>query len=157
MMDTIILDLGPDLKGESARQGFAGRIDLLSFSHAVAMQVTGDFGGSERTVGRPSHQDLSVTKYLDSASPVLYQRCCEGRVFPQAEVVVGSDSGGAFAEQMRYTLKNVIVTSVSVAGGGDRPVESLTLNYTEIKWKYSPQNQRGGVEGSWNLATNSAR
>lgn len=157
MMDTIILDLGPDLKGESARQGFAGRIDLLSFSHAVAMQVTGDFGGSERTAGRPSHQDLSVTKYLDSASPVLYQRCCEGRVFPQAEVVVGSDSGGAFAEQMRYTLKNVIVTSVSVAGGGDRPVESLTLNYTEIKWKYSPQNQRGGVEGSWNLATNSAR
>lgn len=153
-MDTIILDLGRDLKGESSREGFAGKIDLLSFSHAVAMQTTGDASGSERTVGRPIHQDLTVTKHLDSASPVLNQNCCEGRVFPQAEIIVGENVGGSFAERMRYTLKNVIVTAVAVGGGGDKPIESLTLNYTEIRWKYTLQNRRDSVEGRWNLATN---
>lgn len=156
-METIILDLGPDLRGESAREGFAGKIDLLSFSHAVAMQTTSGGSGSERTVDRPIHQDVAVTKYLDIASPILNQNCCEGRVFPQAEIIVGHNVGGSFAERMRYTLKNVIVTTVAVSGGGDdKPIESLTLNYTAITWKYTSQNQRDDVEGRWNLATNSS-
>ena len=154
-MDTMILDMGPAVRGESTRRGFAGKIELLSFSHGVAMQITGDGGGPERTSRRPSHQDLTVTKYLDSASPVLTQSCCEGKAFPQVDVIIGSDDRGSFTELMRYTLKNVIVSSVSVGGGGgDRPVETLTLNYTQIAWKYAPQKQGDGAEGRWNLATN---
>lgn len=156
-MDTIILDMGPDVRGESTRGGFAGKMDLLSFSHGVAIQVTGDIGSPERTSGRPIHQDLTVTKYLDSASPVLNQRCCEGKAFPQVEIIVGRDDSGSFVEAMRYTLKNALVSSISVGGGGgDRPVESLTFNYTEIKWKYTPQQPGESVEGRWNLSTNSA-
>jgi type VI secretion system secreted protein Hcp len=158
-MDAIILDMGPDVRGESTREGFAGKMDLLSFSHGVAMQITGDAGGPERASGRPLHQDMAVTKYLDLASPVLNQRCCEGKVFPQVEIIVGHADAGPFTEVMRYTLKNVLVSSISIGGGGgDRPVESLTLNYTEIRWKYNPQKPDGGgsTEGSWNLTTNRA-
>jgi type VI secretion system secreted protein Hcp len=55
---------------------------------------------------------------------------------------------------MRYTLKNVIISSISIGGGGgDRPVETLTLNYTKINWTYAPQ-QGEGAEGRWNLSTN---
>ena len=154
-MDAIILDMGPDVRRESTREGFAGKMDLLSFSHGVAMQITGDFGGPERTSGRPNHQDLAVTKYLDSASPVLNQRCCEGKIFPQVEIIVGRAEGGPFTEAMRYTLKNALISSISVGGGGGpRPVETLTLNYTAIRWKYTPQQPGEGAEGSWNLAAN---
>ena len=71
------------------------------------------------------------------------------------EIILGSDDRGTFTELMRYTLKNVIISSISVGGGGGaRPVENLTLNYTQIKWKYAPQKQGGGAEGGWNLSTN---
>ena len=157
-MDTIIMDMGRDVKGESTRAGFKDKIELLSFSHGVAMQVTGDIGTRERTSGRPSHQDMTVTKYLDSASPTLNQRCCEGKVFPQVEIIVGRDDHGTTAELMRYTLKNVLISSVSIGGGGgDRPVEALTLNYTGIEWSYkSPQKPGDDSKGKWDLSTNRA-
>ncbi len=54
-MDVIILDMGPDVKGEATQHGFKDKIELLSFSHGVAMQITGDIGTSERTAGKPNH------------------------------------------------------------------------------------------------------
>ena len=46
-MDVIILDMGPDVKGESKLRGYEGKIELVSFSHGVAKQHTGDISGSE--------------------------------------------------------------------------------------------------------------
>jgi type VI secretion system secreted protein Hcp len=156
-MDVIILDMGPDLKGEATQRGFEGKIELLSFSHGVAMQITGDISNPERTSGKPNHQDLTVTKYLDRASPVLNQSCCEGRVFPQVAVIIGRDNHGQVVELMRYTMKNVLISSISIGGGGgDKPVETVTLNYNQISWEFSTQKQEGGSEGKWNLITNSA-
>lgn len=157
-MDVIILDMGPDVKGESTKEGFKDKIELLSFSHGVAMQITGDIGNSERTSGKPNHQDMTVTKYLDRASPLLNQSCCEGKSFPQVDIIIGRDDHGSVAELVRYTMKNVIISSISIGGGGgDKPVETVTLNYNQISWSYSPQKpEGGGAEGKWNLSTNSA-
>ena len=156
-MDTIIMDMGGDVKGESTRKGFEGKIELLSFSHGVAMQVTGDIGTRERTSGRPNHQDMTVTKYLDSASPVLNLRCCEGKSFPQVDIIIGRDDHGSVAELMRYTLKNVLISSVSIGGGGgDMPIEALTLNYTQITWDYKAPRPGVAAKGSWDLSTNRA-
>jgi type VI secretion system secreted protein Hcp len=156
-MDAIILDMGPDVRGESTQGNYAGKIDLLSFSHGVAMQITGDISNSERTSGKPNHQDMTVTKYLDSASPVLNQSCCEGKTFPQVEIIIGRNDHGAVVELMRYTMKNVLISSVSIGGGGgDKPVETLTLNYNHITWNYSQQKSKDTAEGKWNLSTNSA-
>jgi len=152
--------MGPDVKGESNQSGFENKIELLSFSHGVAMQITGDISTSERTSGKSNHQDMTVTKYLDSASPVLYQRCCEGKIFPQAEIIIGRNDSGAVVELMRYTLKGVLISSMSIGGGGgDKPVETVTLNYNQIQWNYTPQRpeQSGAdeqIEGRWNLNTN---
>lgn len=159
-MDVIILDMGSDVKGESNLSSFEGKMELLSFSHGVAMQITGDISNSERTSGKPSHQDMTVTKYLDRASPVLNRSCCEGKTFPQVDIIIGRTDSGRLEELIRYTLKNVIISSVSVGGGGgDRPVETLTLNYDQITWQYSRQNkdEKGVVQpvkAGWNLHTN---
>jgi type VI secretion system secreted protein Hcp len=160
-MDVIILDMGKDVKGESTLKDFADKMELLSFSHGVAMQITGDLSNSERTSGKPNHQDMTVTKYLDAASPVLTQSCCEGKGFPQVDVVIGRNDSGKVIELMRYTMKNVVISSVSIGGGGgDKPVETLTLNYNNMAWKFTSQNaavgQKGVVNGTWNLATNAA-
>ncbi|MDQ1523764.1 MAG: type secretion system secreted protein Hcp, partial [Pyrinomonadaceae bacterium] len=56
-MDVIILDMGKDVTGESSLTDYAGKMELLSFSHGVAMQITGDLSNTERTSGKPNHQD----------------------------------------------------------------------------------------------------
>src|ERR1051325_9226020 len=154
-MDVIILDMGPDVRGEATKEGFKNKMELLSFSHGVAMQITGDIGASERTSGKPNHQDMTVTKYLDSASPVLNQNCCEGKTFPQADVIIGRDDHGSVIELMRYTMKNCLISSVSIGGGGgNKPVEAVTLNYQQISWNYNLPKHDGGdsVDGKWNLS-----
>ena len=160
-MDVIILDLGDSPKGESNLTGFKDKIELLSFSHGVAMQITGDISNSERTSGKPNHQDMTVTKYLDAASPVLNQSCCEGKAFPKVDVIIGRNDGGAVVELMRYTMKNCLISSISIGGGGgDKPVETVTLNYNQLTWNFTAQTPEvgteGNVNGKWNLSTNKA-
>jgi type VI secretion system secreted protein Hcp len=153
--------MGADPKGESMLTGFKDKIELLSFSHGVAMQITGDISNSERTSGKPNHQDLTVTKYLDAASPVLCQSCCEGKAYPKVDIIIGRNDSGAVVELMRYTIKNALISSISIGGGGgDKPVETLTLNYNQITWNFTSQKpevgSEGNVNGKWNLSTNKA-
>jgi type VI secretion system secreted protein Hcp len=159
-MDALILDMGNDVKGECSLPGYEGKTELLSFSHGVAMQINGDISNSERTSGKPNHQDMTVTKYLDAASPVLNQACCEGRLFPQVDIIIGRNDGGKILELMRYTMSNVLISSISIGGGGgDKPVETMTLNYNQITWRFA-KHEAGKdrvVERTWDLTQDAGR
>jgi len=158
MADVIILDI-PTIKGTSAITGFTDKIECLSYSHGVSIQVTGDVSNSERTSGKPNHQDFHLTKYVDPSTPLLNQNCCMGQNLGKSTITIGRNDAGKFLPLIIYTLQNTVVSSVSVGGGGgDKPVETLSLNYGAIQWQYTVQKDAGGQEGqvpaSWNLATN---
>ena len=72
-MDVILMKFDPDIPGTSTLDQYARQIELLSFSHGVAMQMTGDISNTERAARRPSHQDFTVTKYLDKSSVVVFR------------------------------------------------------------------------------------
>jgi type VI secretion system secreted protein Hcp len=128
-MDVIIMDMGHDIKGETSTPGFENKIELLSFSHGDA---------TDRTSGRRDYKDMTVSKYLDTVSPVLHRGSLEGKVFPRVDIIVGRNDPGRVSVLLRYTMKDVLISSVSVSGGaGDLPVETLTLNYNSITWDYS--------------------
>ena len=152
-MDVVLMKMDPEIAGTCTLDKFAGQIELLSFSHGVAMQITGDISSGERTSGRPNHQDFTVTKYLDQASPRLNEACCRGENFKSVEITVARNDSGAVLPLMRYTLKNVILSSISIGGGGgDKPVETVTMNYNQIAWDFHSQKQT-----NWDLGTNSAK
>src|SRR3712207_3882260 len=117
-MDVLILDMGADVKGESNLTDFKDKMELLSFSHGVAMQITGDLSNTERTSGKPNHQDFTVTKYLDLSSPKLNEGCCKGDNFTEVLITVARNDKGVVLPLITYTLKNVVFSSVSVGGGG---------------------------------------
>ena len=66
-MDAIILEV-PHIQGESRLNGFEGAIEVLSFSHGVAMQVSGDGSAGERT-SPPSITRTSVARSTWIARP----------------------------------------------------------------------------------------
>jgi type VI secretion system secreted protein Hcp len=159
-VDVIILDL-PGVAGECLLKGFAEKIECLSYSHAVAMQMTSDVSNRERTSGKPNVQDFTISKYMDKASPVLNQTCCEGKKIGDGKVTVGRNEAGEVMPLIVYTLKDVMVSSVSAASsGGDKPSETITLNFTAIQWDYTAQKpdstKEGASAGKWDMKTNSA-
>jgi type VI secretion system secreted protein Hcp len=161
-MDSIILDLGKDIKGECTLEGYTDKIELMSYSHNVSMQVTNDVSNSERTSGKPFIGEMSVTKFVDVSTPTLNEYCCGGKAIATATVIVGRNAGeseGKIMPFITYTLSNVILSNVSVSGGsGGKPVETLSLNFTKIKWELTAQKDDGAKEGTaastWDIAAN---
>src|SRR5215212_3808588 len=109
MADNIFLAI-PSIKGQTQQTGFTNSIECLSYSHGVSIQVTGDTTNSERTSGRPNHQDFHLTKYVDQATPLLNQNCCMGQNLGQSTITVGRNDTGAFLPILIYTLQNTVIS-----------------------------------------------
>ena len=161
-MDAIILDLGADIKGDSLLEGYTDKIELMSYSHNVAMQVTNDVSNSERTSGRPHIGEFTVTKFIDTSTPTLNEYCCAGKPITEVKITIGrnaAECSGQILPFIVYTLSNVVFSNVSVSGGtGGKPVETLSMNFTKIKWELTAQKDDGTKEGTaastWDLAAN---
>src|SRR5258707_13571629 len=115
-MDVLLMKFEPEIPGTSTLDGYSRQIELLSFSHGVAMQITGDISNSERTSGKPNHQDFTITKYLDQSSPKLNEACCKGDNFKKLVLVVARNDKGSVLPLITYTLQNVLLSSISVGG-----------------------------------------
>ena len=159
-MDILILDCG-DIKGECTLTDYKDKVELLSFSHGVAQQITGDQSNQKRTSGKPNHQDLTVTKYVDLASCGLIDYCNQAKLIATVKLTVGQNDAGSVVPILIYTMTNAIVSSVSVGGGGGgKPQETVTFNYTKIQWDYKQQKTDittpGVNSAKWSLETNKA-
>lgn len=148
-----------DIEGESQDDAHAGEIEVLAWSWGMSQSGTmhtGTGGGA----GKVSIQDLSLTKYVDKATPNLMKACSDGSQFPEAVLTVRK-AGTNPLEYIIITMKNVIVTSLSTGGSGgeDQITENTTLNFSEVAVDYQPQAADGSPEGGaisygWNIAGN---
>lgn len=149
-MDYIILDLGDDVAGDCQLKGNVGKIQCMSYSHGVSQPLTGDVSNNKRTTGKPMIQDMVLTKMFDKSSPKLNYYCCTGEAFETAVITIYQmdDSAKTPKKYIEYTLTNAIISSVSVGGGGGVPSETLTLNFSKIKWWYMAQEETASQKGN---------
>ena len=128
-----------DIKGEAVDNEHKEWIEVLSVQQGVSRPVSG--AGSTRASGDARFQDLSVTKWIDKSSPDLMLSACEGKVFPEATLVVRRSAGSNRTTYLTYRLNDVLVTSATVSGDtGDtspQPTESVSLNFTKIEYEYT--------------------
>jgi len=104
-------------------------------------------------VGGPGR--VSFVRRADKASPLLSKAAATGKLVPAVQVDVPKTGGqGAY---MRYELKNVMVSSFSAGGGGGAaagaPMESLSLNFTKIEFKYDEQKVPPKVAAPYKAST----
>lgn len=160
-MDFLIMDCGSDIKGESTIKDYKDKIELLSYSHGISMAITGDQSNQKRTAGKPNHQDFTVTKFIDLASCKLVHYCNTGKAIADVKIFVLQNEQEKVNPIITYEMKNVVVSSISESGGGGgKPMETVTLNYSDISWVYKPQKASVDASGqdnaTWSLSTNSA-
>jgi type VI secretion system secreted protein Hcp len=158
-MDTILLQF-KDIKGNSLIDGFADGIQILSFSHSVAMPMTSDSANTERTLGRPSFSEFSLNKSTDQSTPALYAACAAGTKLGDATISIGRNEGGKFMLHMKFVLSNAMVANIATSGGGSDMMDSLSLNFSAMTSQYTQQNpdstKKGTAPFGWDRATNKA-
>ena len=158
----MFINMGENIKGESADsvRGKKGDIDVLAWSWGMSQSGTthmGKGGGA----GKASFQDLSFTKYVDSATNALMTALAKGTHVPEVTLLVRKAGAGQVV-YITVVLSEVLVTSVSTGGSGgeDRLTENVTLNFAKVKYSYSPQKPDGSADAaktfSWDIAGNVA-
>jgi type VI secretion system secreted protein Hcp len=161
-METLFLEID-GIKGESTATQGKDQIELYSFAHGVSMPLTGNVSGDKRASGRCVHQDVTITKRWDISSPSFFQKCSGGEAVKSAKIhaFIADAVDGKMIEYLTIEIKDCLVTSVSIGGGGgDRPVETITINYNTITWTYTKQGHKapGGSQGKaqtgWDLQAN---
>ena len=118
--------------GEVAAVGREGSILVEAFSHGLTQPTTILSSGATGAVERSIHQDFSIVKTLDRASPKLAEAVCNGKQIAEITVELARATGDK-QKFMTYKLTDVIVSSVtpqgSAQGTDERPLEEVTFNY----------------------------
>jgi type VI secretion system secreted protein Hcp len=142
------------LKGTSKLKKSKDAIEVSSFSHGVSIPLSSSQASNEsRAQGRTQHQDLTITKLLDKASPNLNLYCSQGKNVGNATLTIYEPKADDPEQVCAFKLENVIISSVSVSGGvDDLPGETVTLNYSAITWTEGTSNST-----NWDLSTNAKK
>jgi type VI secretion system secreted protein Hcp len=150
---------GKAVDGESTDSKHGGEIDILAWNWGLTQSGSTHMGKGGGT-GKVNVQDLSITKYVDKASPTLLKLCCKGEYIDEAVLTVRKAGGDDPVEYVKLTLKDCIVSSVTSggSGGADRVTENLSLNFASFNYEYTPQekdNSAGAsIPAGWDIAAN---
>ncbi len=140
------------IDGECSAEGHTKEIEVLSWSHGFAQPTSSVRASSGATVERAHHGDLSVTKYLDSATDDLLKVIWTGKQIKEITIScyrADGDDSNKPVDYLVIKMEEVILSNYSVSGGaGDLPIENLSLNYGKVTYTYKPQKESDGTAGS---------
>ena len=152
----MILEL-KGIDGESKQKGFEGKIDVLAWSWGESNSGSAHVGGGAGA-GKANAQDLSITKWVDKATPNLFIQCANGKHIPSGKLTVRK-AGEKPMDYLTVELTDILISSYHTGGSGgeDRLTENVTFNFAKIKLEYAEQKQDGSKGTStpktWNIQT----
>jgi type VI secretion system secreted protein Hcp len=146
------------IKGESKDKVHKDEIHIESFSWG--MDQTGTFGaGGGGGAGKVAVHDISVSKFVDKASPILMFHCASGKHIKEAFVTIRK-AGEKPLEYLKIKLSDLLVSSIQEAGhGSEQLTENVTLNFAKVNVEYQEQSQTGQAQGGpvlfgWDVKAN---
>lgn len=154
----IVLKLG-DIKGESIVENHKEEIDVVSWSWGIT-QTGSSHIGSGGGAGSADVHDLTITKYVDKASPNIAKYCYTGAPMKGDVLLTCIKVGGGTPEKPNKVefvkikmTGTVMVSSFSPAGAGsdERFTETITIHFSEVLYEYTLQgkdNAKGDTVGS---------
>lgn len=149
------------IKGESTDSGHQGWIECenVSWSLTQPKSATASTGGGH-TAERVELSEIRFVKIADLSSPILSQTCAAGKTLPKAKFEFWrADGQGERVKYYEVELENVLIGHIGQsAGAGAFLTDSVSLKFSQVKWRYTQQKVSGGAGGStvggWDAAAN---
>jgi len=127
------------IDGDVTTAGHVKWIEVLSFQWGVGRGINNaSASGADREGSTPSVSEITLTKDCDSASPNLLRASLGLKPADEGKTVkidfCKTDTSQP-EPYLQLTLTNCLVSGWSASSGGDRPTESVTLNFTKVEFK----------------------
>lgn len=136
--------------GNVTEQGHIGWVEAGSFQWGVGRGIGSPVGKSaNRESSAPSISEISMTKEMDKSSFAWLQEGLKGKGV-DCTVHFCSTDAGQLRMYAEYKLTNCMISGYSLSSGGDRPSESLSINFTKIEYSFKEY-------GADNVVTDSPR
>jgi type VI secretion system secreted protein Hcp len=131
------------IKGDVTAAGHEQWIELNSFQWGVGRGISSPTGASaDRESSAPSVSEITCTKAQDVASTKLLSEAYQGEGKVVQLDFCKTDKGN-LEVYLTYTLTNCMISGYSASSGGDRPQETLSLNFTKVEYKLITQTAAG--------------
>lgn len=145
------------LKGDATDEGHKDWLTVDSLSWGVGRAIMTPTGATRnRETTQPSVSEITVTKTMDQSSTSFFTEAVTGERGAEVEIDLVS-TGSPGRVYATYKLFDALVSSYSMSTGGDRPSESISINFSKIEFKYIPsktENDQGSPTAvSYDLST----
>ncbi len=140
------------IKGDVTESDHTNWIEVHSFQWGVGRGISSPTGASaDRESSAPSVSEIVVTKDQDIASVGLCTAALQG---DGVKVIVhfcrtNKDKMDVY---LTFELENVMISGYSMSSGGDRPSESVSLNFTKIMLKGTQMSKDGKAAEPANIS-----
>lgn len=128
----------PDIDGAVTVDGYDKFMEVTSLQWGVGRGIADARGGDTREGSIVSVSEITVTKQLDKTSPKLLIEACTGELDNTVQIDYVRTASGKTQTYLKLILTNTGISGFSTSSGGDRPQESLSLNFTKFEYTYSP-------------------
>ncbi|HUZ63078.1 MAG TPA: type VI secretion system tube protein Hcp [Acetobacteraceae bacterium] len=136
------------IKGNVTATGFKDKIELNSFQFGVGRGVSAPRGSVDnREASAPSISEIVVTKMMDSSSIGLFQDAVAGVFNTKVTLYFTTTTDKKTETYLQYELEKCGLSGYSLSSGGDKPSESLSLNFAKITYKWATIGSDG--KPSW--------
>jgi len=156
----ILIKFETSIDGDSSVAEHDKWITCDSLQFGVGRAISASGGGQDRETSNPSFSEISITKSMDKASIELMMQASGGKSLGKCEIHFLQTGGTDVKGQVYLTIElgETLISSYSVSSGGERPNETISLNYTTCEMEYKVFKDGKSVETiakqGWNLEKN---
>jgi len=143
------------IPGESGDSKHKDEIQVLSFSFGESQAGTMGFGGGGGA-GKVQMQDFHFMMNVNKASPKLFLACANGEHIGSA-ILTARKAGKDQQDYLVIKFTDLLVSSFQTNGdahANSLPVDSISLNFTEIEVDYKIQDNKGALGASTKVKYN---
>lgn len=149
----------PQVDGGVKDADHVGWIKLIAVNWGITRSGAGVPG--QGVPGSPNFTDITVSKYLDTATPTLFILSCNGRVLNEIVIEAVRTYGLNYTE-CRYTLTRASIAGVDHRAEDSGPdaslFEQVRIRFAQIKVEYIGLNDKGNplaaAQATWSVEQN---
>lgn len=123
------------IKGDATHADHKDWVEVQSLQFGIGRSIMTPVGAAQnRESSHPSISQVSITKNMDGSSYKFFEQACIGKTGEKCTIHLVTNENQVFAE---YELENTLIAGYNVSTSGDRPAETISLNFTKIIYKYA--------------------